>query len=152
MHDCKHTVVRGFTLIELLLVISILSILLALTTSFYSRFLVQSAVSDTQDQLVGILRKAQIYSMMGKGDSAWGVHYTQSPQKQLVLFKGTAFGQNPALDETVDINNVIVITGLGTDIYFQRLSGKPNIAVAMTIDGNNTQKSVSITAQGAVSR
>jgi len=140
----------GFTLIELLLVISAMSIVSVLSISFYSRFLLQNAVSNTQDQIVGQLRKAQIYAMMGKQNSGWGVNYASNT---LTLFKGSTFAtRTAAFDEIFMINPNVTITGL-TEVDFARITGIPGTTASITISSNNNNsKTVTVSAQGMVSK
>ncbi|MBI4079051.1 MAG: prepilin-type N-terminal cleavage/methylation domain-containing protein [Candidatus Levybacteria bacterium] len=136
---------HGLTLIELLLVISIVSIVSLSATPFYARFLTQNAVSDTTDRIIGSLRKAQIYSMMGKQNSAWGVRYTGNI---LTLY---VWG-NTAFDENFTVGSNITISGL-TDIVFAKTTGLPTPStLTIIITGGNTTKTVSVNAEGAVMR
>ena len=79
---------KGFTLIELLLVISIVFVIGTFSAIFFSRFLTQNAVLNTQDQLIGQLRKAQVYAMMGRQNSAWSINYSSNT---ITLYIGTTF-------------------------------------------------------------
>src|SRR3990172_2374453 len=86
----------GFTIIELILVVAIMLTISVMAPVFYSRFLLQNAVANTVDQLTGSLRKAQIYSMMGKQGSEWSVNYSSNT---IPLYKGTSFATR---DSTFD--------------------------------------------------
>ena len=135
----------GLTIIELLLVMLIMSIIGLLSTSFYSRFLTQNAVENTENQLVASFRKAQVHSMIGKQDGIWGVKYTLSP-KQITLY---LFG-NPAFDENYSVNSNITVTVF--DITFAKITGLPSSIANITISGGNNIKTMTINNQGVVSR
>lgn len=140
---------RGFTLIELLLVISIVLIIGTFSAVFYTRFLTQNAVSDTQDQLIGQLRKAQIYSMMGKQNGAWGVKYSSVTKKITLYLTG-----NSAFDENFTTNNNVIINGF-SDLSFTRITGLPpggSYPLTYTIIGNGLSKQVIVNSQGVISR
>lgn len=141
---------KGFTLIELLLVVAIISTITITSSVFYSRFLLQNAVDNTVDQLTGSLRKAQMYSMTGKGGSSWGVNYSNNT---ITLFKGPAFGgRDPGFDEKFSVNPNVIIDGWN-DIYYSRLNGMPTpSALNLTVSGGNNSKSVTVNSQGVVNK
>lgn len=139
----------GFTLLELVLVIAIITTLGALSSVFYTGFLSQNAVANTQNQLLGSIRKAQFYSMIGKGNSTWGIHYGSGT---ITLFKGTTYSsRDPSYDETFSYNTTTAITG-GNDITFNRLSGSIASATAITISSNTSTKQILINSEGVASR
>lgn len=136
----------GFTLIELLLVVSIVLIIGTFSSVFYTRFLTQNAVANTQDQLIGQLRKAQIYSMMGKQNGIWGVKYSSSTKKITLYLTG-----NSAFDENFTTNNNIIISNF-SDLSFARITGLPSTTGTYTITGNDSSRQVTVNSQGVVSR
>lgn len=139
----------GFTIIELLLVISIITIVGIMSVVFFSRFLTQNAVSNAQDQLIGEIRKAQLYAMMGKQNGNWGVRFGSNT---ITLFQGNSFAtRTPAFDEKFSENANISISGF-TEVIFTKITGLPSTTGTYTITGNNTSKQVVINAQGVVSR
>lgn len=143
--------VRGVTLIELLLVVAIISTIGILSISFSSQFLTQNDVQNTSDQLVNSLRKAQMYSMTGRRESSWGINYSNDT---ITLFKGTAFGQDPAFNERFTVNSNITISGLSGDIFFTKITGLPNNTPTITISStsSNSSKTIMINTQGIVDR
>jgi len=141
----------GFTLIELLVAISIFLAIGTFSTNFYTGFLRQNAVLNTQDQLLGALRKAQIYAMVGKRGTNWGVHY-DSGTKKITLFRGTQWlGHSTDSDEVFNVNPNLSVTGV-TEVIFTRLTGIPNIYGTITISDGKTTKYVSINSQGVATR
>ena len=143
----------GFTLIELLLVISIVLIIGTFSAVFYTRFLTQNAVANTQDQLIGQLRKAQIYSMISKYSNTWGVHYESNT---ITLFNGVSYAsRNQVLDEKFTVNPNISIEYVPSpivDIIFSRMTGIPSWSGTITITGNSDPKTITINSQGVTSR
>ena len=139
---------EGFTLIELLLVISIVLIIGTFSVVVFSRFLTQNAVANTQDQLIGQLRKAQIYAMMGKQNDSWGVRFGSNT---ITLFKGPSYAlRNTAFDETFS-ENANISTNF-TEIFFIKTTGLPSITGTYTITGNDSSKQVIVNSQGVTSR
>ena len=140
---------KGFTLIELLLVIAVVFIISFLSVPFYARFFTQNAVANTVDQLVGEIRKAQIYAVSGKQNGSWGVHFGSN---QIVLFQGNSYAsRNTAFDESFSVNSNVIVSGL-SDVIFSRMTGTPSATPTITISGNGNTKTVSINGQGVVSK
>lgn len=139
----------GFTIIELLLVISIVTIIGTFSVVFFSRFLTQNAVANAQDQLIGELRKAQMYAMMGRQNGNWGVRFGSN---KITLFQGNSYAtRTTALDETFSENSNISISGF-TEVVFTKTTGLPSTTGTYAITGNDTSKQVVINSQGVVSR
>lgn len=140
---------RGFTVLELLLVIVIISFLSLMTVSFYSRFINQNAASNTVDQLVGSLRKAQTYAMAGRQNNNWGVYYGNS---QIVLFAGNTYaGRVTGFDESFDVPSSVAVSGF-TQMYYSRITGLPSASQLITVSSGNTSKTVTVNLQGVVSK
>lgn len=143
---------NGFTLIELILVVVVIAIVAVMSTPIYSRFLLQNAVANTTDQMVGSLRKAQIYAVTGKQGSAWSVNYSSNT---ITLYKGTTFsGHDSSFDETFSVNPNVSIAGM-TDINFARVTGLPAPSTGATItvsSSGNNQATITVNTQGVTSR
>lgn len=139
----------GLTFIELLLIMALISTISAMTPIFYSRFLLQNAVINTQNQLSGSLRKAQIYSMLGKQGSAWSVNYSSNT---ITLFKGTSFAsRNASFDEKFNVNPNVSVSE--TNISFARITGIPTpLTASITISSGNNSKTITVNSQGVVTR
>jgi prepilin-type N-terminal cleavage/methylation domain-containing protein len=140
---------KGFTLIELLLVISIVIAIGTFSVVFFSRALTQNAVANMQDHLMGQLRKAQLYAMMGKQNGNWGVRFGSNT---LTLFQGNSYAtRNSAFDENFYENANISLSGF-TEVVFSKTSGLPSTTGTFVITGNDTSKQVVVNSQGVVSR
>jgi len=153
IENCKLKINTGFTLIELLLTMAIMSFVGLLTVPFYGRFLTQNAVSNTQDQIIQDLRKAQFYALVSRKSNSggWGVNWDDATNT-LTLYQGSDYqNRNQALDETFPINDNITISGL-TDLNFPRLTGVPAAGATITISGQNTTKTITVNGQGIATR
>lgn len=148
MYDRKHQL-YGFTLIELLLTIVIITVIGSFSVVFFSRFLTQNAVANTQDQLIGQLRKAQLYAMMGRQNGNWGVAVAAG---KIILFQGNTYAtRNTAFDETFSVNSNITISGF-SEILFSKMTGLPNTSGTYTVNGSGSSKQVIVNSQGVASR
>lgn len=140
---------KGLTLIELLIVVAILLIITSLSTGFYSRFLLQNAAANTVDQLTQTLRKAQVYSMMGKRGGQWGVNYIN---QKIIIFQGSTYlNRNPIYDEKIDLNPQVNISGF-SEIVFSKTKGLPNQTASIRVSAGNSSKTIAVNQQGVVNR
>lgn len=121
---------KAFTLIELLLIITIIGIMGGMSAPFLSSFVERSRIATTTNIIVRSLRKAQAYSISGKENSEWGVHYEQGA---LTLFKGTDYAtRDPSFDENFSLSEVLQVTGLD-EVYFGKLRGEPSITISAVV-------------------
>ena len=134
----------GITLIEVLLVIGLVSILAASATPFLSRFIQQNNLEVTTDYTIGFLRKAQMYTMLGKNDAVWGVCITGST---LRLYTGTC--SEPIIHDDYTIPPRISITGL-TDVSFTKGRGEPVTPVSITITSDLGVNTMSLNTAGGM--
>ena len=119
----------GFSLFELLVVMALMGILAVLLSPFLSRFLFQYHLADTTDKFTKILRKAQNYTLTGKEDSEWGVHYESG---QLVLFKGSVYGEDHSFDEEFGVSPSLAVSGW-TDVIFSKVRGQPSSSLTIIV-------------------
>jgi prepilin-type N-terminal cleavage/methylation domain-containing protein len=140
---------HGFTLIELILVVAMILILTTMSTSFYSRFINQNSVINASDQLVMQLRKAQMYAMMGKQNSNWGVGYSSNT---MTLYKGSTFtGHTTEFDENFTVPTSVTITGL-SDVNFTKTTGATGTQSITISDQNGNSSAVNVNSLGTVNK
>lgn len=138
----------GFTLLELIIVVAMTILVGLVAVPFYSRFFNQNAVANATDQLTGELRKAQMYSIVGKRGGQWGVAYNSN---NIILFQGNTFAtRNTAFDETFSVGSNVSVSGF-TELEFNRMTGTPSAAPNITISGGGNTKTVAISTLGVVS-
>jgi len=137
---------KGFTFFELILIVALMGILGALSSPFLSRFVAQNYLEDTTNKFVRTLRKAQNYSLSGKQGSTWGVHYAD---RELILFKGSFYGEDHSFDETFDIPSTISVSNW-SDIAFSKIRGQPSTDLTVTVSSNIKSEIVTINGEGRV--
>jgi prepilin-type N-terminal cleavage/methylation domain-containing protein len=139
---------KGFTLIELILVVALVALIGSVAGLLYSNIYLRNAASNAQDELVFSLRKAQMYSMMGRQGSNWGVAIGGN----IVLYSGNSYAsRNTAFDESYAVPNTVAIIG-ANEINFARLTGYPNVTSTITIASPGRTYTVQIQPQGIVSQ
>jgi len=126
----------GVTLIELLLVISIIAIVGGITAPVLSRLVLQINLNSSENKIVSTIRKAQEYSMDGKGNGIWGLCLSGS---NVILYDGTC--SNPLSSDIFSIPNTVIISGL-IDTSFN-LRGEPsnvlNVSLSTSLDSRTIQ-------------
>lgn len=133
----------GFTLVEVLVVSAILGVLSVLSYPFYSRLVLQNAVSDTADKLVSSLRKAESYALASKDGSNWGVQFSGGNIFLLRESSGTVF-------DTYNVSSNISVSGLD-HIIFTKPAGLPNSTGTFTVSGGSNTKSITLNSEGVAS-
>lgn len=139
----------GFTFVELILLVGMILILTTMSTAFYSRFINQNSVANASDQIVMQLRKAQMYAMMGKQNSNWGVGYSSNT---ITLYRGPVFsGHNSAFDENFTVPISVTITGL-SDVNFTKTTGVTSASSITISDQDGNSFTVDVNDLGVVSK
>jgi hypothetical protein len=132
---------------ELLLVVSLITVISVSSGPYLSRFMAGSDMKTSSDKIVRTLRKAQNYSINGKGNSVWGVHYQA---ELLVLFKGSDFAtRDTAFDETFDLPQTLEVIGWG-DLYFNKVRGIPSSTLSAIIRIRDDQRTIEVNQEGVV--
>jgi len=139
----------GFTVIEIIIVVGIVAVIGASISAGTVQILAQSYFTNSVERITHTLRTAQIYSVSGREDSSWGVHY--EPDK-LVLFKGTDYAsRNPSFDVETPIPDSVEVTGW-SDVYFDRLRGLPSATPTILIEVLGRAGAVAVGSEGAINR
>lgn len=136
----------GFSLFELLVVMALISILGALSSPFLSRFFSRNILEDSSQKFVKTLRKAQNYAFAGKEGSTWGVHYSRG---EVILFKGSFYGQDHTFDETYDLPSSINVSGW-SDVIFSKIRGQPSTELTLIITANTGSNTITLNQEGMV--
>lgn len=137
----------GFTLLEVILAVSLMIIIGSFSMSFATNFFLQNAAGNTQAQFIGEMRKAQMYAMSSKENSAWGIYYNANT---ITLFKGNSYITRDATwDERYVSNANLIVSGF-SEVVFARLTGLPSTTGTITITGNGSSKTVTVNSQGVI--
>jgi prepilin-type N-terminal cleavage/methylation domain-containing protein len=140
---------RAFSLIELLLVLTIFLVMATSSGIFYSRFILQGAVSTAVKEISGSLNKARMQSIAGKQNSAWGVNIFNN---KVYVFLGNSFAsRTQAFDETLDLNPNLLITGF-SEVFFTKGTGIPSTNLTIVISAGGNSKTISVNSEGTVNQ
>jgi len=151
----RNNFVKAFTLIEILFVISILGILLAIALPNLNSLRSNQILNSTASDVVSAINKASAQSLASLDSSSYGVHFASD---RVVIFKGTVYGANDLENKVVEITPPATISAIGlggpTSLYFERLTGEPNVYGTITIgltSGVHMERTIIIDATGRVS-
>ena len=127
MHrQSPHRARHGVTLIELLVVIGILLLLYSIMVSAL-RTTNASAALDTETLKVSMeLKESRSLTLSSKNANQFGVHLASS---SVTIFEGALFVAGSATNTVMLLNpqtqiSSIALSGGGSDVVFERLTGK----------------------------
>ena len=145
---------RGVTLIEVVLVVAIMAVLAALSFSALRMLNATRALEGEAARVAAELQKARSLTISSKNNAQFGVHIQSS---QVTLFQGTTFVVGSSTNSVLGINPLITISAIslaggGSDVIFQRLTGKTAYGGTLTLSrrGSSAIKTITIYATGLV--
>ena len=141
---------KSFTLIEILLVLGILAILISLTLPLSLSFYKSQQLNNHTQDLIQVLRIAQLKAMTAEADSSFGVYFDEG-QKKYILFRGGFFDPAAPDNEEFDLPQIINIHTPFSEIIFSKLEGKPNVFGNIVLDSNGESRVININKLGRIS-
>ncbi len=142
---------KGFTALELLMVVAIMALLAAIIISPFAAFRNSKVLDTASEQSLALLSEARGNTLSAKDGYQYGVHFEAS---QIVLYRGATYSgvdvNNKAvvLDGALEVSS-IALNGGGSDVLFEKLSGKTAKSGTIVIRvKNDTTKLRTITITG----
>ena len=142
---------KGFTMIEMVIVVAIMALLLAVITSPFQSFRNSKALDTTSEEALSLFSEARGNTLSAKDGYQYGVHLESS---KMVLFRGGTYSSLDTNNKTVVLDNAleissIVLEGAGSDIVFDKLTGKTSQSGSFVIRvKSDTSKIRTITVVG----
>ena len=117
---------NGMSLLEIILSIAIAVIVLLITISLFSNYNEKQVLDNSIEKTFSILKEARSLTLSSRDDSSYGVHIEQG---SVILFKGTSYVSNDPNNKLNEIDKKTIISlinlnGGGSDVVFQKLTGK----------------------------
>lgn len=141
---------RGFTLIELSLVVAIVVLIGGISAPVYQNFQVRNNIDLAVEDAVHALRRAQILSQSGEGDSTWGVYISTG---NITIFKGASFAaRDVSFDEVFEFPPNMTTSGT-SELVYSKMYGDPQSALPATITFtsiNGDSRDVFINSEGMI--
>jgi prepilin-type N-terminal cleavage/methylation domain-containing protein len=145
---------RGFTMVELLIVVAIAILLSAVVFSSLLSFRKNQALEKDTELVVQLLNQARSQTLSSKGATVYGVHFASS---QVILFSGSTYAAAASGNQAFDLTSTdtiltITLTGGGSDVLFQRLTGETtqNGTIVISSSGISRTKTVTIYRTGVI--
>jgi prepilin-type N-terminal cleavage/methylation domain-containing protein len=144
----KHHKHRGFTLLEMLLSVALMAVISGIGTPIYQSFQNRNDLDIAANSVVQSIRRAQMLSQAGAGDSTWGVHVESG---SITLFRGTSYASRSTdVDEVFSMPTAIVSSGI-SDVVFDVLTGEPQTTGTLTLTSQaNEIRTITINEKGMV--
>jgi Tfp pilus assembly protein FimT len=144
---------KGITVIEIVVVLAILVIIIGVTLPSFQNMRENQIFKTTLSEVVSTINKARGESMSSVNSQEYGVHFESD---QVVIFSGTVYSDVAPDNVITEITSPasisdIDITGGGSDLYFDRLTGAPDHTAEITVSTTNLSDVIVISGTGIVS-
>lgn len=125
----------GFTLFETTIVVVISLIILGVSIPFYTYFQAFSTTESARQEVVEIIRQAQIQALGGLSNNNHGVYFSTS---DFTLYQGPDYAnRDQAQDQILSLQDGIEFSNLA-EINFTIKSGTPSTTGTLNITNTNS--------------
>jgi prepilin-type N-terminal cleavage/methylation domain-containing protein len=146
---------KGFTLLEILLVLALMSLLITVLYTSFSKINGNQALDKDAKQVAALIEDARSRTLFSKNDTQYGVHFETT---QVTLFSGATYSSTSPSNELVKLNNLVNIyninlTGGGSDMIFDRLTGntsQPGVISFYLVTGTSSKAYLTVAGTGLV--
>ncbi len=144
----KDKMKKGFSLLEMILSLALVGLVLAISLPLSQSYQNQNNFREVKDQLVSMIRKAQLFSQGSIEDSGWGVYISSTAA---TLFKGSSFAlRDFSYDEVYDLPMTVGLSGT-QQFVFNKISGELSSSSSLTlISLTNETSTININQKGIV--
>ncbi len=146
--------VSGFTFLEIMIVIAIMALLSVIVLRTLIDFKKNQALEKDTETIVQILNQAHNQTLSSKNSSVYGVHISTGT---ITLFTGRIYSAGASDNENFNLSSTdtiltISLTGGGSDVIFERLSGETldDGTIVVSSPGLSKTKTVTIYKTGLV--
>ena len=145
---------KGYTLVEILVVISILTVIFAVSFIGYNSFRKETQLDIKVDEINSTLKTAQAQTLSSLQADNYGVHFETD---RFIFFKGSAYDSMSSdnivneLPNDLEIYDIILNSG-GSNVVFERLTGGTENYGSIKIRIKNTSqyRTISIESSGVI--
>lgn len=142
---------KAFTLAEILVVMSILGVIFTVSFIGYNSFRKGTQLDISADEISSTLKTAQSQTLSSLDADNYGVHFDSD---KFVLFKGLTYDSmdpNNKINELSDDLEIydIILNGGGSNIVFERLTGKTDNFGSLKVRIKNTSQFRTVTVESS---
>jgi type II secretory pathway pseudopilin PulG len=144
---------KAFTLVEILLVLTIFMVLLGYTVPRMANSLFANQVEVAGQELVHVLRRANIQASSQVHDSDWGVYFN-SVASTYTFFAGSTYGEDSSFDLIYVLPSSITFDflSMGDEVVFHQITGDTDEDGSIVIlAGNGETRTITVNTLGNVS-
>ncbi len=145
---------RGFSAGELIVVVAVMALISVIIMSGFISFRKNQALVLDTSTIIETLRQARNQTLSSKNSSTYGVHFASS---KITLFTGSTYSSGSGSNQdfilsSTDTILTISLSGGGSDVVFQKLSGETaqNGTVTVSSPSSSQTKTVTIYKTGVV--
>jgi prepilin-type N-terminal cleavage/methylation domain-containing protein len=144
---------KGITVLELLIVLAVFSLLAVVVLPQFSKIRERQIASNSLNIVVESLAKSKADTLASVDGYNYGVQFENN---RVIIFRGNTYNSQ-------DVNNVIYnivspssitnisLSGGGSALYFNKLSGLPNKSGSVTLTTGSVVKNITINSLGVLS-
>ncbi len=149
----KNFFQKGITAVETLIVVAIIVLIVSIVMPRFADMRNVQILQNSTLDVFNALNKARSNTLAGLNSQSYGVHFSTN---QVIIFEGTVYDSSSASNEVINLDSrssisTISLSGGGSDIYFNRIYGKPNKTGTLTISVGSFTKNVYIGSLGNIS-
>ncbi len=138
---------KGFTLIEFLISVAIIFSIGALGLFISMDFYKSSNLNSERQTAISLLQKVRNSSMANINETKHGIYFDAD---KYTIFQGENYSsRNPAYDEIIYINPIIIKSGL-QEVVFEQLTGKPSAVGNIVLSNQTRSIIISIENEGRI--
>ena len=145
---------RGFSAAELIVSLAIMFVLAGIILSAFISFRKTQSLTIDTETVIEVLRQARNQTLSSKNSTVYGVHMTAP---KITLFTGSTYSSGAGTNQDFTLSSTdtiltISLTGGGSDVVFQRLTGETsqNGTVVVSSPGLSQTKTITIYKTGLV--
>jgi Tfp pilus assembly protein FimT len=151
----KNFYKKGIGIVEILVTIAIIGVIATFAIPEYSKMKKNETLKTATSDIVSTLNKARSQTLDSLDSSEYGVHFETD---KVTVFKGTVFSATDSKNQIIEIISPVVISNISlmngaSDIYFNRLTGVPNITGSIIISipsDQNLKRIINISSTGSI--
>jgi Tfp pilus assembly protein FimT len=146
----------GATIAEIIIVVAIVGVLASISSVSFYGFRSGQAIPNSVDEVASLLNEARSRTVSGNGGVQYGVHIQST---STILFSGSSYSSTSTTNKMIALESLLriastTLTGGGSDIVFNKLTGETNQYGSFIIKNNSTtvgQKTITVSKTGLVS-